>query len=124
MLANSPLRFTIPVSDMQRAQRFYEDVLQFPPAQHGAGGLMYACSGGFFVLVNTGSSPVQHSIMTWLVDDIAGKVAVLQNNGIIFETYDFPGVKTVNSIATLGADQVAWFKDSEGNLLALAQLGN
>jgi predicted enzyme related to lactoylglutathione lyase len=124
MLTNFPLRFTIPVTDMQRAQRFYEDTLQFPPAQHGAGGLMYTCNGGYFVLVNTGSSgTVQHSIMTWLVDDIAATVTALQRSGVVFEAYDFPGVKTVNSIATLGADQVAWFKDSEGNLLALAQLG-
>jgi hypothetical protein len=32
-----------------------------------------------------------------------------------------PGIKTVNSIATAGGAKTAWFKDSEGNILAMSQ---
>jgi hypothetical protein len=32
-----------------------------------------------------------------------------------------PGLKTVNGIATIGESKGAWFKDSEGNLLALGE---
>lgn len=124
MLTSFPLRFSIPVNDLPRAQTFYESVLGFPPARHGAGGLMYEGNGGFFVLVKTDApAQAQHSIMTWLVPDIASAVKVLRGNGVVFEEYDFPGVKMVDGVATLGSDQIAWFKDSEGNLLALAQLG-
>ena len=35
-----------------------------------------------------------------------------------FEEYDAPGFKTVNSIMTAGGAKVAWFRDSEGNILA------
>jgi hypothetical protein len=42
-------------------------------------------------------------------------------SGIIFEEYDTPEVKTVNSVATIGQSKGAWFKDSEGILLALGQ---
>jgi len=38
-----------------------------------------------------------------------------------FEEYDTPGMKTVNGIATAGGAKAAWFKDSEGNTLALVQ---
>jgi hypothetical protein len=39
-----------------------------------------------------------------------------------FEEYDTPWLKTVNGVANLDGNQLAWFKDSESNLLALAQL--
>ncbi len=32
-----------------------------------------------------------------------------------------PGLKTVNGIATGGGARTAWFKDTEGNILALSQ---
>jgi hypothetical protein len=41
---------------------------------------------------------------------------------VTFEEYDMPWLKTVNGVANLDGNQLAWFKDSEGNLLALAQL--
>ena len=37
------------------------------------------------------------------------------------EEYDLPGIKTVNGIATSGGAKTAWFKDSEGNILAVSQ---
>jgi hypothetical protein len=40
---------------------------------------------------------------------------------VVFEEYDMPGIKTVNSIATAGGAKTAWFKDSEGNILAISQ---
>ena len=38
-----------------------------------------------------------------------------------FEDYDMPGIKTVNSIATAGGAKSAWFRDTEGNIMALIQ---
>ena len=32
-----------------------------------------------------------------------------------------PGIKTVNGIASAGGAKTAWFKDSEGNILAISQ---
>ena len=59
--------------------------------------------------------------MTWLTDDIEADVAALQARGVVFEEYDLPGLKTVNGVATIGESKGAWFKDSEGNLLALGE---
>jgi len=44
-----------------------------------------------------------------------------QAKGVVFEEYDMPGLKTVNSIATAGGNKAAWFKDTEGNILAIIQ---
>ena len=38
----------------------------------------------------------------------------------MFEEYDFPGLKTENGIARIGEVAAAWFKDSEGNILAIS----
>ncbi len=40
---------------------------------------------------------------------------------VTFEQYDMPGMKIVNGIATAGGAKAAWFKDTEGNILALIQ---
>jgi len=40
---------------------------------------------------------------------------------VVFEEYDMPGLKTVDSIASLGSLRGAWFKDSEGNILAIGE---
>ena len=40
----------------------------------------------------------------------------------MFEDYDFPTLKTVDHVArTPGIGKSAWFKDSDGNTLALFQ---
>lgn len=48
-------------------------------------------------------------------------MAELKSRGVIFEEYDLLKFKTVNSIVTIGPIRAAYFKDSEGNLLGLAQ---
>lgn len=38
-----------------------------------------------------------------------------------FEQYDMPNLKTnEHGVATLGDAKAAWFKDTEGNILAIA----
>jgi hypothetical protein len=46
-------------------------------------------------------------------------VEALRAKGVVFEEYDFPGLKTDDGVAKLGDREGAWFKDSEGNILAL-----
>ena len=55
------------------------------------------------------------------MEDVEAEVAELRRSGVVFEEYDMPGLKTVNGIATAGGAKAAWFKDSEGNILALVQ---
>jgi hypothetical protein len=57
-----------------------------------------------------------------MVSDIAGQVVALQARGVRFEEYDYPNLKTVDGVADLGYARAAWFKDSEGNLLGIAEV--
>jgi len=46
----------------------------------------------------------------------------LLTRGVVFEDYDFPNFKTVGHVATtVGVGRSAWFKDPDGNTLALFQ---
>ena len=48
-------------------------------------------------------------------------MADLKGRGVVFEEYDTPGLKTVDSVAATGAGHAPWLKDPEGNLLGLIQ---
>ena len=61
--------------------------------------------------------------MGWATGDIEREVAELKARGVVFEEYDTPYLKTVGSIATTGPNRAAWFKDSEGNILGIVQMG-
>ena len=47
----------------------------------------------------------------------------MRGRGVVFEDYDQPGLRTVDGIAATPVGKAAWFKDSEGNVLTMTQLG-
>ena len=66
-----------------------------------------------------GGTKAEHTAISFRVDDIAAAVEALQKTGVVFENYDFPGLKTVDHVCVLGSEKAAWFKDTEGNYLCL-----
>ena len=69
----------------------------------------------------SGCGTSKASTAFWAVNDVAAEVAELKARGVVFEEYDMPGIKIENSIAMRGQRETAWFKDSEGNILAVSQ---
>lgn len=123
MLQNAHLRFDIPVSDLARAKRFYAERLGLTCNYENKFCAQYRFAESYFVLTPADSAGrAQHSLLTWLVDDIEAVKLWLEERGVSFEEYDFGETKTVNGIADLDGDRIAWFKDSEGNLLAIAEV--
>jgi catechol 2,3-dioxygenase-like lactoylglutathione lyase family enzyme len=123
MLSASEIIAYVPVSDLARARKFYEQTLGFRPLETNEAGVMYASgkNSKFFAYMSAGAGTNKASTAFWQVPDIEAEVADLRKRGIVFEEYDTPGYKTVNGIATGGGVKSAWFKDSEGNILAIAQ---
>ena len=123
MLQQSPMYAYIPAKNIARARKFYEETLGFQPKEEYAGGIVYvfgkdtACF--LYPTPNAGTS--QASQAFWSVPDVEQEVAELKRRGVVFEEYDLPGIKMKNSIATGGGAKTAWFKDSEGNILAISQ---
>jgi catechol 2,3-dioxygenase-like lactoylglutathione lyase family enzyme len=124
MLAERPIHTALPAADLERARRFYAEKLGLTPESEVPGGLFYRCGENtqFLLFPSQGAASGTHTQAGWIVDDIEAEVADLKARGVVFEEYDTPDLKTVNSVATTGQTKAAWLKDSEGNLLVLLQL--
>ena len=130
MLADSSVATRLPAQDLARARSFYDEKLGLVPVEERPGGLLYRCGASEFALFeSSGSSVGAFTQMAWQVDDIETAIKMLRNRGVVFEDYDLPGLTTVDGIAEVEgnypgkgtAERAAWFRDSEGNLLAIGQ---
>ncbi|HEX2344860.1 MAG TPA: hypothetical protein VHI98_30610 [Vicinamibacterales bacterium] len=124
MLKDAPIVPYIPATDVTRARRFYEQKVGLVPREEFAGGVVYECGDRSWIYLyptpNAGTSKASQAF--WEVDDVEAEMADLKSRGVVFEEYDMPGLKTVNGIVTGGGTKAAWFKDSEGNILAIIQM--
>jgi predicted enzyme related to lactoylglutathione lyase len=122
MLQDCPIYSYIPAADVARARAFYEEKLGFKAAEEVGGGAVYKFAGGtacfLYPTPNAGTSKASQAF--WDVTDIESEVAELKRRGITFEKYDFPNTDA-NGITTAGGARAAWFKDSEGNIMAIVQ---
>jgi catechol 2,3-dioxygenase-like lactoylglutathione lyase family enzyme len=124
MLKDARFHTTVPVADLARARAWYAEKLGLTPVEEQPAGLFYEGAGGtrFLLFPSGGRAAGSHTQMGFSVADIVAEVKDLKSRGVVFEEYDFPGLKTVDSIADTGPVRAAWFKDSEGNLLGVVQL--
>jgi predicted enzyme related to lactoylglutathione lyase len=128
MLAAAPVAPMLPVVDMDRARQFYEVTLGLTLLEDlsSQDSIAYECGQGSILVLYWRPTPTQadHTAAAWRVDDIEDAVRRLTAQGIQFEQYDFPGLKTNRQgIARLGNEYAAWFKDTEGNILGIFQMG-
>jgi catechol 2,3-dioxygenase-like lactoylglutathione lyase family enzyme len=131
MLQNSNVATRLPAQDLERARVFYSEKLGLEPIEERPGGMKYKCGNGYFALFESAGAPSgEHTQMAWEVDDLHAVMAELRRRGVVFEEYDLPDLKTVNGIAEVAGnypssggtgERGAWFRDSEGNLLAIGQ---
>jgi len=123
MLANSSVSAALPASDIDRAKKFYQESLGLKISKEDPGGIVFECGSGTSVLVYPSgfAGTNKATAAGWDVADIESEMTELRSKGVIFEEYDLPGLKTENGVATLGNEKAAWFKDSEGNILAISQ---
>jgi len=123
MLQDFPMYAYIPAKDVARARAFYEDKVGLKPKQEINGGVVYESAQGtacfLYLTPNAGTS--QASQAFWSVDDVDRVIVELRARGVVFEDYDMPGEKSASGAITDGGAKAAWFKDSEGNIMALIQ---
>jgi catechol 2,3-dioxygenase-like lactoylglutathione lyase family enzyme len=125
-LSSYKVRTSIAVSDMARAVEFYEGGLGLSGEVDATDqSRIYACGGDTSLHVY--ASPAQAgkataTLATWYVADLEQVVDELSSNGVTFERYDDPALRTdAKGIHELGDGRVAWFKDPDGNTFAIEQ---
>ena len=125
MLSNSLVAPTLPATDINRAKKFYTEKLGLKESAKSSeepNSASFDCgSGTMLYIYQRPPAPSVHTLAGWDVKDLESEMKELRARGVVFEEYDFPGLKTVNGVATWGTSKNAWFKDSEGNILGLSQ---
>ena len=117
---------TLPATDLERAKAWYASILQIEPTKLDENGDAWYEAGStrFFLYASQFAGTNQATAMGVEVEDVEAAVADLRARGAVFEDYDFgDDFRTVDGILTTPDGQkLAWFKDSEGNILSLAGL--
>jgi catechol 2,3-dioxygenase-like lactoylglutathione lyase family enzyme len=112
----------LPVVDLPRARAFYEEKLGLTPeGLKPDGKFVYRLGGGGLLALFQRGAPTRadHTAVSFEVKDVAASVRELQAKGVLFNDYDFPGLKTVQHLCVLGSEKAAWFNDPEGNILCI-----
>ena len=127
MLANAPVAAILPATDIGRAKRFYQEKLGLRSADMPGlpeDSAMFVCGGGtmLYLYERASGTKADHTVAGWMVEDIEKAVEELRETGVVFEQYDMPGLQTdERGITVSGPVKSAWFKDTEGNLLAITE---
>lgn len=128
MLQSYPMYAYIPARDLTRARKFYEGKLGLKPQQEERdGGVAYGFSdntAAFLYDAGDSAGTNKASQAFWKVQDLENEVKQLRAKGVKFEEYEpeeIGGLTMKDGIASGGGMKAAWFKDSEGNIMALIQ---
>lgn len=112
-------------ADLEQSQTFYEKAVGLTlSADTIPNHLLFQCGDGTTLLVygRSAANKADHTQVRFWTDDVERDVRELESRGVVFEDYDFPTLKTVDHVATTaGIGKSAWFKDPDGNTLALFQ---
>ena len=124
MLSEYPIGAMIPCQNLARAKAFYTDTLGFKVINEQDEGVQFDSGGVRFDVFPTRASGGTATVAGWLVggDRFESEIEDLRNRGVTFEQVDAPGIKTdERGIAEIEGFKAAWFKDTEGNVLAVTQ---
>ncbi len=124
MLNKGKAHPTLPVTDIKRARKFYSETLELNLRDEIAPGhLRYDAGEGTFLVVYERPTPTTSdaTAASFEVDDVEATVKGLKDRGVKFEVYDIPGVEWNDEIFTMGDLRGAWFKDPDGNILAVSE---
>lgn len=112
-------------TDLERSREFYEEKVGLTLSPETVPNhLLFECGDGTTLLVYGRPAPsaADHTQVRFWSGDVDADVRALAARGVAFEDYDFPTLKTVDHVATTaGLGRSAWFKDPDGNTLAIFQ---
>jgi catechol 2,3-dioxygenase-like lactoylglutathione lyase family enzyme len=129
-LSNAHAITKLPAQDLERARAFYRDKLGLEPLEERDGGLRYVCGATeFHLFASSGEASGASTQMGFEVEDLKAAVADLRARGLTFTRFDIPGfeargdaIVVPGNYPSKGTGELgAFFYDSEGNLMGLAQ---
>jgi catechol 2,3-dioxygenase-like lactoylglutathione lyase family enzyme len=125
MLSNNRISAVLVSTNLDKSRDFYENKLGLPlSSQTIKNHLVFECGNGTTIVIygRGAGNKGDHTQVRFWTSDVDADVKALVERGVVFDDYDSPTFKTVNHVATSpGIGKSAWFKDPDGNTLALFQ---
>jgi catechol 2,3-dioxygenase-like lactoylglutathione lyase family enzyme len=125
MVNNNRLSAVLVSTDLDRCQKFYEDKVGLTLSPETIKNhLLFEAGDGTTLLVygRPGANLADHTQVRFWSTDIGRDVAELVGRGVVFEEYDNGPFKTIDHVVTTaGIGRSAWFKDPDGNTIAVFQ---
>ena len=127
MLRDAPVTTVLIAKDINRARKFYSEKLDLRlmdmPTPKDSAAFESGKGTMLYLYEREGGTRANHTAAIWLVRDIEKTVDEIQKKGVVFEQYNRPDLKTnEDGIAESKGAKSAWFKDSEGNILAVTEI--
>ena len=120
MLQDKDSSAIVAVADLERARRFYADVLGLPLLDDGMGVLVFRTGATSLVVYASAEAGTNRAnAVTWGCGaDLDRIVAELEGKGVVFEHYpELEGSRLEGNVHVSGTMRLAWFKDPDGNVL-------
>src|SRR6185295_1562556 len=115
MLTSRPITPMLPVTNLDRARRFYTESLGLRPSPESPppDAAIFQGGGGTKLGLYKRDRPasIEYTAVSFEVDDVEREVKDLEGRGVRFEDYDMPGLRTDKHIAKMNGERAAWFKD-------------
>ena len=112
---------TIPVTDLERARKFYGETLGLSFLWENPVSVRFGCGSSEVSVFKRPETATEHTLAHFEVTDIDAAVDDLAAKGVEFIDYAEGPLATTNHIAQLGPARAAWFHDPDGNTLGLRQ---
>ena len=122
MLNRKDALATIAVKSVDKARRFYGEVLGLTIEETHEQGVIALKSGATSIMVYESefAGTNKATAATWIVGtDLDAIVTTLKERGVTFEHYEFPNTTRTGDIHETETTRVAWLKDPDGNILSL-----
>jgi len=122
MLADSRIQSIILTSRIAEAEKFYRDVLGLRLRTKSDGALVFDVGGGTLRVGPVPSTtPSEHTVLGFAVDDVDRTIASLADRGVAFERFEGFTHDANGALMTPEGARVAWFRDPDGNILSVVQ---
>jgi catechol 2,3-dioxygenase-like lactoylglutathione lyase family enzyme len=122
MLSDKNAVINIAVKDLKATGKFYEETLGLKKIDQNGEEVITFQSGNskIYVYRSQCAGTNEATTMTWMCgSEMEDIVRSLKAKGVNFEHYDMPGMTRNGDIHGEGEMKAAWFKDPDGNILAL-----
>lgn len=123
MLKHSKAFSGFSVDDLQKAKKFYNEILGLEVVDNPMGLIELDIEGSSNILIypKPGHVPATYTVLNFPVDDIDEAVEELTTRGVVFEHYKELKTDEKGISRNPRGPKIAWFKDPAGNILSVIE---